>query len=368
MDNIIRTHIFTIPELVISSVDRVFEACRKEVSVSVFSGIRRIVLTGCGYSFASCLSLKTYMETVTQLPVLAAPAIEASRFTVISASDIPHTLIIGISSSGQVSRITEALAFYHAHGAVCIALTANPQSAMCKYADAVLDISVPPIGTSNPLRGYAMCSLVLIALCHRIAGMDSAYEKETGKALMRDMNSLRASLGIMDETMSAVAELHAQYIGSEFVGAGYERASAFLGKIEMLGQAGKMAIDEDPEQWLHCNFFLDHPEAIGTMLFMAHNSPAYSRCSEALGYMIHLKRPVVLVSDRMRHDLPGTVTQVILPEITSLNCGLLEAVPPSLLVGHYCSQNNIPYSRGFANQWELFRDGCGTCRSEIKIL
>lgn len=368
MQNIIREHVFSVPALITASFDRIYQQCIAATESISFDTIHKIVLTGCGYSFASCISLKYYLENKTNRPVVVLPGIDASRFTVAEINDFPHTLIIGISNSGRVSRITEALMFYKKHGATSIAFTADLSSPVCEKADCVIDTSTPGIGTSNPLRGYVACNLALIALSLIISGSGTDITAREKAELLRCAEALNGMLPAIDTSLAKYASESHDRTGFEFVGAGYERAAAFLGKIEMLGQAGRMAIDEDPEQWLHCNFFMDNPENIGTMLFMSQGTPALSRCKEALSYMIHLGRPVVVVTDIPETDLPDGVQTIHLPVITPLSAGIVEMVAPSLFVGHLCEQTSTPYSRGFRGVWELFKDGCGTCESEIIVL
>lgn len=368
MQNIIREHVFSVPDLISGSFDRIYQQCITATTNISFDTIQKIVLTGCGYSFASCISLKYYLEKKTNRPVIVLPGIDASRFTVPEVNDLPHTLIIGISNSGKVSRITEALMFYKKHGATCIAFTADMVSPICAKADCVVDTSTPSIGSSNPIRGYVACNLALIALGMIISGSSTDVAAREKAEIIRCAETLKEILPAIDTSFAKLASASHDRIGYEFIGAGYERAAAFLGKIEMLGQAGRMAIDEDPEQWLHCNFFMDNPENIGTMLFMSQGTPALSRCKEALSYMIHLGRPVVVVTDIPETDLPDGVQTIHLPVITPLSAGIVEMVAPSLFVGHLCEQTNIQYSRGFRGVWELFKDGCGTCESEIIVL
>ena len=135
-----------------------------------------------------------------------------------------------------------------------------------------------------------------------------------------------------------------------------------------MGQAGLLASDEDSEQWCHCNFFLANPEQIGTVIFLASNSPAVSRTREALTYMLHLKRPVCVVTDDPALTSANGMQVIHLPEISPANAGLFEMTVPSLLTGYICELLGESYSRGFRDQWAMFKDGCGTCESKIIIL
>lgn len=356
--NTLQKHTYSIPALVLTQADALMARCAAALSGLPRTDLRRVVITGCGYSYAAGLAVEGYLRAL-GLPLQVLPAMDAARFT----DPQPGDLLIAISNSGRVSRINEAAQRYRQRGSRVIALTADPAAPLTAWADAAVDISAPPIGESLPLRGYAMTILALLGIGHALT--DTPPELSPLKTAMTD---LEKCLPALDETIQRYLYSLLPLRGFEFVASGCERASAFLGKIEMLGQAGAMALEEDSEQWCHCNFFLSAPEAIGTVLFCAQNSPAASRNREALRYMLHLNRPVLAVTDDPDlPDAPGC-TVLRLPPITNQNAALLELAAPSLLTGHYCDLIGETYSRGFRNQWSTFQSGRGTCQSEIILL
>lgn len=367
--NKIQKHTYSIPSLVLESADNIMAACRQTLITLQPSSIKKIVITGCGYSYAAALSIRDYLGEAVQIPVLVIPAVEVSRFSHECAGDYDGTILIAISNSGEVSRLNEAVLLYKKHNAHVIALTANLQSPIAKHSDYTIDISSPYIGSGLPLRGYAMTILALLGIGYSLIQNTNqahiiAHDLEQ---LKRSMEELRQLLPNMDHAVLQYLDKNPQISNFEFIGSGYERGAAFLGKIEMLGQAGVMALDEDCEQWCHCNFFLAQPERIGTILYYAKNSPAASRSCEALSYMLHLNRPVCIVTDDCGLQETDNSTVILLPKITSLNAGLVEMAVPSLLTGYYCDKIGETYSRGFRDQWDMFKTGKGTCESQIIV-
>lgn len=367
--NLIQKHTYSIPDLVIDSIDCVFEACMTNLKTLERSSIKRIVITGCGYSYAAALAIKDYLAETIQCPITVTPAIEVSRFSHECAGDYSGTLLIAISNSGEVSRLNEAVLLYKKYHAQVIALTGNLKSPIANHADFKIDISSPSIGRGLPLRGYAMTILALICIAYCLINNTERANiiNNDINQLKQDMSKMSALLPYIDCKINEYLDLNPGIINFEFVGSGYERGAAFLGKIEMLGQAGVMALDEDCEQWCHCNFFLADPEKIGTVLFCSKNSPAASRSLEALSYMLHLGRPVCVVTDDIQITTPGNSLVIQHPSINKLNAGLLEMVVPSLLTGYYCDRIGETYSRGFRGQWDMFKTGKGTCESQIII-
>lgn len=369
--NDIRKHTFSIPALMADAIRPVFRTCFQALKDHDISKLERIIITGCGYSYAAALAARDQITESVKLPVTVSPAIEVSRFSHPDAVGCANTLLIAISSSGSVSRINEALALYRRHGALVMGLTANLSGEIGRYADLLLSTAAPGIGRPLPLRGYAMTFLTLIALGHalqlRRLGLPYRTLEPAMDALFHTMRQLEQQLPQIDEAVLQYVSAHQDIRSFEFVGSGFERAAAFLGKIELMGQAGLLASDEDSEQWCHCNFFISAPEKTGTVLFLASRSPAASRAREALSYMCHLKRPVCVVTDDPGLTSDEGMQVIHLPQITPSNAGLLEMTVPSLLTGYLCDVTGETYSRGFRDQWAMFRDGCGTCQSEIII-
>ena len=369
--NDIQKHTYSIPVLVREMTEPVYRSCFEKLADFELSTVNKIVITGCGYSYAAALAVKDYLIELTNLPIVVLPAIEASRFSHACAGSYDGTLFIAISNSGSVSRINEAAALYKKNGAIVIGLTANPDGDLKNHSDYLLDTSSPSIGRSLPLRGYAMTLLTLLAIGQTLYLKKSNQSLSAINTHIKDfcssMYQLEDSMATIDHSVLQYVMDHKDIRSFEFVGSGFERAAAFLGKIEMMGQAGLLASDEDSEQWCHCNFFISHPEQIGTVIFLAKNSPAASRAREALSYMIHLKRPVLVVTDD--DEITSTSEQHVihLPRITTLNAGLFEMTVPSFLTGYVCELIGETYSRGFRDQWAVFKDGSGTCKSEIII-
>ncbi|MCB7318799.1 SIS domain-containing protein [Lacrimispora sp. 210928-DFI.3.58] len=365
--NPIREHIFSVPGLIGDELGRIFEEAKNSAAFLRQKDIGQIILTGCGYSYAASLSVACGLRELTGRQVTALPAIEAARFLQLPMSEWERTLVIGISNSGLVTRVNEAVATCRQQGAAAIGLTSNTRGELIRYCDSCLDISSPEFGRPLPLRGYAMTIAALLAVGCALTGNAGQGELVRG-ILAGSMEELEASLPEIDDMAWDYVQLNPALEQFEFVGSGYERGAAFLGKIEMMGQAGLMAVDEDTEQWLHCNFFMAAPERIGTILFLAKNSPGYSRAVEALSYMKHLKRPACVVTDDRDILNDPDSRSVYLPALNAVNGGLLQMTVPSLLTGYYCRLKGEEYSRGFRGPWEIFKDGRGTTKSGSDLL
>ena len=365
--NEIRKHIYSIPPLLLAESENMLKKVPKILSGLAGEHIQSILFTFFGYSYAACLAIKNAFQRITKLPVQVLPAIEVSRFTDLGNPGLSSTLLIAISYSGEVSRINEALALYQKHSALTVGITGNLASKMREYCRFLIPVSAPPMERALPLRGFVMTYLALLSIGCTLAKMGNpAFSvSEITSEIMRCAEDLETALPYMDEETYAFTTYVREAVAFEFIGAGYERGAAFLGKIEMMGQTGAIAVDEDPEQWLHCNFFMAGPENIGTMLFLASGSPALSRGEEALTYLLHLGRPVCVVTDSIGYTGPAMAVHV--PRLSDVTAGLVEMAVPSLLTGYICEMRDETYSRGFRDQWAIFQDGRGTTKSKIIV-
>ena len=372
-ENAIRTHIFSIPELLLEQADRTFENVQKVFLKEDLVHIRKIVMTGCGYSYAAGMSAKYIFEKIARIPTEIPYSIDASRH--IDLSVIPprnETMFIGVSNSGIVARIAESMERFSRTGATTVAFTGDSESKCARYAKYTVDVSCPSLKRSLPLRGYVMTLLNCYAIAWNIAMVKGIASKtecnnfyEELKELARD---LEMKLPEIDEAISEFAVKVQDAKTYEFVGSGTEYAAAWIGRQQMAGQTGKMGLDCSTEDWLHSTFFLSEPEKIGTMLFMPGRSTSYSREREVFHFMLHLKRPLCVVSDLSELPEQGAILARVPYTDNRELYPLVDLIPVSLFAGKICELTGEEYSRGFRDNWDFSIGGRATEFSEIHIV
>lgn len=369
--NAIRTHIYSIPDLIQSHAGIMWQRVLESLPEYRLSGIQKVVITGCGYSYAAAIQGKYILEAIAGIPVEAAFSVDASRHMkrqMITQS----TLVIGISGSGIVARIAETLGRFQESGAMTLAMTGNVRSRCAEAAEYILDISSPPLECSLPLRSYTVTILGLYSVAWAIALSKKIYKEEKRAkffhAIVCLAEELNGSLDKIERQMIAFSEKTVSCKAYEFVGSGMEYASAWLGRQQMIGQAGVCGIECSLEDWLHSDFFWNEPGKIATVLFAPSNTKALSRVKEVQKYMIYLQRPLCIVTDEGR-DAEDGAARVILPytEEYLLN-PLLELIPVSLYAGQITEMLGEEYSRGFRERWDFSRGGYATEFSEIQII
>ena len=111
LENAMQRQVFSLPELIKSQYEDLEPKTRKVLSFEETFNIQRIILTGCGDSYAACMAAKYTFEMLTSIPVEVVPAIELSRFYCEKhlGIDCRNPLVIAVSNSGTVARISEAV-------------------------------------------------------------------------------------------------------------------------------------------------------------------------------------------------------------------------------------------------------------------
>lgn len=340
----------------------------------IFS-IQRIVLTGCGDSYAAGLATKHIFELLTGIPTEVVTALDLARYYhPAQVGFAPHNpLVIAVSSSGTVARLAEAAQFAREHGAFVLAVTANPDAPLGRNASRILPAKTPPFASAPGVRSYLTSVLALLLLAVRIGEVRGKYPMDRAGELRQDF--LRQADGLeklLPEMDRETAELAKQWSGFgcfDFVGGGFDYAAAFYGHAKILEAAGRPAMRINTEEWLHLNFFARDVERIGTVITANTTNPAVSRSKEVVRYAGVMGRPTMVVTDGAAGDfenqsavyvqVPATKSQIGMP--------LTQFVPMALLAGYLAEELGETYGRNCEGPWSFAQNGAGVRESEIII-
>ena len=265
---------------------------------------RRILITGCGDSYAAGIAVKPMLEEMLQMPVDVMRAVEFSRHLPSSClEERPGSpLVVLISVSGTVTRILEAAQRANLHGANTLAITASRSTPLAKECRRVLELNPPEVERAPGCGAYVACCHALLALGIRMGRVRNSYVPA-----MEDVYRARAMEYIRQFTpevqlpiarqMYELAQQWKDMASFDFVGDGCTFASALFSGWKFIEAAGSIVTFEDSENWLHENFFFLHPEAIGTILWADQASPSFSRQCETAAAMQKTGRPLLVITD-----------------------------------------------------------------------
>ena len=136
--NHFEAHIKSLPDKIPILVSALESNSQRLFEHSDYQNIRWIYLVGCGDSYHACLGANFIFQQLTGIPCWSLTAMTFSRYSSgFLPSDSQKTLVVGVSSSGQVSRTIEALDLANKVGAMSLAITSQLDSPLAKVASRV---------------------------------------------------------------------------------------------------------------------------------------------------------------------------------------------------------------------------------------
>ena len=375
VSNAMCRQVWSLPRLLQHQYAHLEPECRKVLTTPEIFSIQRIVLTGCGDSHAAAMAVRYAFENLTGIPTEVVPAIELSRYySERQLGFAPNNpLVIAVSNSGKIARISEAIQRSVACGAFALGITGNPESPLGQYALRVLPLCIPPFENAPGTRSYLASLLALLLLAIRFGEVRGQYTMDQANNYRNDLleqaEALEQMLPTMDEQMRKLAFRWKDMEAFDFIGAGPDYATAWFGQGKIFEACGKYAMCINTEEWLHMNFFMRKVDRIGTVLVCEGNSPAYSRALEvARNATQDMGRPLLVVtSGENKFDALGCSTVTIPTSRYTQSEILTQFAPLCLLAGYLGEFLGEEAGRGCKGPWQFAADGRGTTQSQIII-
>ncbi|MCA1667250.1 MAG: SIS domain-containing protein [Thermomicrobia bacterium] len=341
----------SLPALIRDRLRPTDETVRRLLDHNECLSVKQIFITGCGDSHNAGVAAEMAFDALAGIPAQALPAMQFSRYTIRTLRrDFPRSpLVVGISTSGEVSRTIEALTLARRHGALTVALTGNGESRAARAAEKVLAVSTESYGRSPGVRTYAMSLLSLYLLAIRLGEVAARYTQS-------EADDLRAELMGTADTIEATIAASAQAalaIGTEmgadpnfvFVGSGPNYATALFGAAKMVEAAGKHVIGQEMEEWAHLQYF--SKEAATPTVLIAPPGESHDRAAELVQVMRHLGRRIIAVVAEDERDI-APHADVVLPirgKVREMFSPLVSCVPVELLAAVVSHASGEPYFR-----------------------
>lgn len=357
-ENPIRLQVLSLPDLVETQLEACFGPnLRDLMTIAEMFDTRKIILTGCGDSYAAALAMAPVIEKYCDcFGVTVMRAIEFTRFT--PKSDIgigePNSpLVIGISASGGAARIVEVMKKANQVGAFSILLTNNPNSPSAKEAKRVFVLGTPSFPNDSPgLRSYFASLIGEIAFAARLGlvrGTLPPGGPESWKnAIAQYVGSYRAALPAIDEMMANLATQWKDFEKFDFIGDDVQLASAFFGAAKIAECCGTPFDVSDSEDWCHINYFLQNPASTPTVVMADKYAASFGRVVETIASAHKIGRPVLVVTNAGKNAFIEGVTVCTLPDTPEgfpWLMPLMDFTPVALLAGHISGQRGLPYFR-----------------------
>lgn len=297
---------------------------------------RAAFLTGCGDSYCAGIASKAVFENIETststgmnpgTPTEAMRCVEYTRYYDtyrrfwLSGFSGATPLVCGVSISGRVRRVIEAMERANKFGSVTVAFTNNAESDFAKAAQHVVDLHVPEYVDAPCVTSYqgSMFGLMMMGLYSSYIRkqMPEDEAKRQREALLKYSDAYTDEF--MDKLEEQAFELSKKWIdlgvdNMDFVGDGPDYATAFFGSAKMVESFGGLTTNDDSEDWQHINYFIRTPEKVGTFIIANSTSPSYGRCLETIRTAVAIGRPTAVITDNKDIDVPDECEVFVLPK------------------------------------------------------
>ena len=214
------------------------------------SGLRRVVMTGCGDSLAVMIAARQLFECVLGLPCEPVQALDFAYYT--NHSIGPETLLITLSSSGVTTRTVEAALIARARGARTLALSNTPGSALMVESDHGLLVRAERKGWPTQASTAALALLLQFGLDLGTAlGHAPDLIAELQAALDAVPDQIAAVIASQEDTIAALAREDASRKIFLFAGGGPSYACALFGTAKVKECSPDHAIAIPLEEFHH---------------------------------------------------------------------------------------------------------------------
>jgi glucosamine--fructose-6-phosphate aminotransferase (isomerizing) len=223
--------------------------------------VTKVYLTGDGDSYHASCAAEMAFEAIAD--VTCAP-LSAQRFLDYGAAWMrpaspQQTLVIATSASGGTKRVVQAIERAKENGALTIALTGTPNSAVTQAADRTLVVEVPQKERSPGIRTYQASLLGMLLVAIQLGEMRNKYQQAEANALRQELAALAdvvdATNDAIKERCREVADMIADTPTMVMVGSGPSYGAALFSAAKVVEAAGIFAIGQDLEEWWHVERF-----------------------------------------------------------------------------------------------------------------
>jgi glutamine---fructose-6-phosphate transaminase (isomerizing) len=336
---VMRDQVRDLPNIARTHAPRWDEAARFVLTPLEHLSLHRVFITGDGDSYNAAMACEMAFENIARIPC---EPMSAQRFVDYGAEYLPlpfpnSTLVIGISASGRTQRVVQSLERAKQYGALTLALTGTPDSALAKAADRALIVQAPDMGPSPGIRTYTASLFGLLSMAVRIGELRDRYHQTEANALrqsLSDLASLFEATAIAAEPVARQASAALKDMGAMvFLGSGPSFGTAQFSAAKVIEAAGVFAVGQDLEEWAHVERFA-YPDDMPTFV-IAPPGRSHARAVELVRSAKALGRRIAVVcragdAELAEHaefvfPVPGDVREEFTPLVYHIAADLFAA-------------------------------------------
>lgn len=305
LDNSLRRQSYSLSRLMKIMADDLKEQLEVLFNEKEAGNIEKIVLTGCGDSYCTGLTLWNELEKMTGIPTELVTAIDFSRYY--SERKITEkTLLVVISISGNGARITECMKKAKIYGAKTLAVTKNHNSDIGSLSDKILELKIPEFESGPGNRTYFASLLAMILFGLHIGTVRKTISEEDKafceQEVRRQGKVLEKLLPEIDDELFELAKAWKDKQCFDFTGSGMDYGSGWFAHAKIIEITGAFAMHINSEEWFHMNNFVKNIAQCATVIFASLCSSGFSRTKEAVSYAAKIGRPLLIITDASKED------------------------------------------------------------------
>lgn len=234
---------------------------RATLTESEWRAVKKVYLTGDGDSYHAACAADMAFQAIAGVDC---EPLSAQRFLDYGAAwmrpAVPsQTLVIATSASGGTERVVQAIERAKENGALTVALTGTPNSAVTQAADRSIVVELPQRERSPGIRTYQASLIGMLLGAIQLGERQNRYAQEEANVLRRELVNLAdavdATTHAIQEDCRKVAEMIAASPVVVMLGSGPNYGTALYGAAKLIEAAGVFAMGQDLEEWWHVERF-----------------------------------------------------------------------------------------------------------------
>ena len=267
----------------------------------------RVILVGHGSSLYNCMVGEYVLEHIAGIPSKAMPAFAFSTYAEKKLLGA-QTLVVGISTTGETLSACDALKRAHEAGAVTMAITAHPNSAIAQNMDVVIATGGEDDQISVKTKSYVQALIPLYLL-----GIHLANDKPTRDHWLKQIylaaHGARHVITEQWEQIKQLAEKHAKAPNIFVLGAGPNLGTAEEASLKIIEMAKMYSECQELEDFMHGR--LREVDESSPLFFIAPPGSASRRVLDFLTVTDMIHAPSVVITDHISAGIQNLATNVI---------------------------------------------------------
>ncbi len=195
--------------------------------------LNRIQVVACGTSLHAAMVGKYVIEELCEIPV----DVEASsEYIYRKTVTDEHTLVIGVSQSGETADTLTAVKQSKARGSHILIITNRPDSAMAREADSLVPVNAGIEVSVAATKSYVAQLMAFYALAIHLAEIKESADKEYLKEIKNELLLLPQKIELLLTKTDKIQKCSRMYSSSKnfiFIARGINYATALEGALKL---------------------------------------------------------------------------------------------------------------------------------------